>query len=238
VFDFSEKIVLVTGAAGNLGKAVVRLFLQSGAAVCAVDYRQNRLEGLFDLADMKGELNLFENIDVTELKSMRTLLEQVIQEVGEPGVLVNTVGGFTSGEMVHELSPDIFARMMALNVQSFLNLTHAFVPAMVEKNSGKVISVGSRASLKGGANAGAYAAAKSALLRLTESMAAELLSHHIQVNCVLPGTIDTPENREAMPNADFEKWVSPEQVAQAILFLSSSKSDAISGAAVPVYGGS
>jgi len=236
MFDFSEKIVLVTGAAGNLGQAVVKLFLQSGATVCALDHQQNRLEGKFDLADMKGVLYIFEYIDITEVNAMLSLAEQVDQEVGEPVVLVNTVGGYTSGEMVHEISPDTFTRMMALNVQSFLNHTHAFVPAMLQKNGGKVISVGSQASLKGGARAGVYAAAKGALLRLTESMAAELAPYYTQVNCVLPGTIDTPENREAMPNADVEKWVSPEQVAQVILFLSSPMSGAINGAAVPVNG--
>lgn len=234
MFDFSEKIVLVTGAAGNLGKAVVKGFLRSGATVCALDHRENRLPGEF--GSSSRQLHRFENINVTDREAMQTLAEKVNQKVGAPVILVNTVGGFTSGERVHELLPDTFNKMMALNVQSFLNLTHAFIPAMLEKDHGKVIAVGSRASLKGSANAGAYAAAKGALLRLTESMAAELAPYHIQVNCVLPGTIDTPENREAMPNADFEKWVSPEGVAQAILFLSSPLSDAISGAAVPIYG--
>jgi NAD(P)-dependent dehydrogenase (short-subunit alcohol dehydrogenase family) len=90
--------------------------------------------------------------------------------------------------------------------------------------------------LKGSARMGAYAAAKAAVLRLTESMSAELKSANIQVNCVLPGTIDSPQNRQAMPDADISKWVTPEQVAQAILFLSSPEADAITGAALPVYG--
>ncbi len=236
--DFSERIVLVTGAAGNLGKAVISLFLNSGATVCALDHKQGRIAGGLNQAVSIEKLHLFENVDVTNRKAMTTLAEQVIEQVGTVGVLVNTVGGFMMGEMVHEISPDSWKHMMTLNVQSFLNLAHAFVPMMVKQKRGKVISVGSRASLQGGANTGAYGAAKSALLSLTESMAAELLPHHIQVNCVLPGTIDTPENREAMPNADFEKWVQPKQVAQVILYLASSASDAVSGVAIPVYGGS
>jgi len=101
---------------------------------------------------------------------------------------------------------------------------------------GKIISIGSKSSLQGGGKIGAYAAAKSALLRLTESMAAELKPHDIQVNCVLPSIIDTPENRQSMPSADFSKWVKPEEIAQVILYLSSSMSGVITGAAVPVFG--
>jgi len=236
MFDFSKNVVLVTGAAGNLGRAVVKSFLEADAVVCALDHRHGRLGGLHDFSDTSGELHLFENVDVTDRQSIMKLSEKVEVRVGKVDVLVNTVGGFTYGEMVHELSPETWEQMMLLNVWSFLNVTHAFVPGMLERQKGKVISVGSRSSLKGNGKTGAYAATKSALLRLTESMAAELMSFNIQVNCVLPGTIDTPENREAMPDADFEKWVLPEQIAQVVLFLSSPSSNIISGAAVPVYG--
>jgi NAD(P)-dependent dehydrogenase (short-subunit alcohol dehydrogenase family) len=235
MFDLSENIVLVTGAAGNLGGAVVKLFLEAGATVCALDHRQGRLERLHNPSD-SSELHLFENVDVTDRRMMEELSEKVKHQVGKVDVLVNTVGGFAYGEMVHEISPESWEKMMSLNVQSFLNVTRAFVPDMLNNGEGKVISVGSRASLKGGAMTGAYAAAKGALLRLTESMAGELMPYNIQVNCVLPGTIDTPENRGAMPKEDFEKWVSPEEIAQVILFLSSPQSNAISGAGIPVYG--
>jgi len=133
---------------------------------------------------------------------------------------------------VHELTMATWDRMIGKNVLTFLNLMHAFIPRMIEKGGGKVVSVGSGASLKGGAKNGAYAAAKGALLRLTESMAAELSSENIQANCVLPGVIDTPEMRTMQPKADFSNWVTPEQIADVILFLSSSASDAVSGKAI------
>jgi NAD(P)-dependent dehydrogenase (short-subunit alcohol dehydrogenase family) len=107
---------------------------------------------------------------------------------------------------------------------------------MIEKRRGKVISIGAKAALRGGASTGAYAAAKAALLRLTESMSEELKKHNIQVNCVLPSTIDTPENRQDMPNSDFSKWVSPDSLADVILFLSSPAANAITGVSIPVYG--
>jgi NAD(P)-dependent dehydrogenase (short-subunit alcohol dehydrogenase family) len=238
MFDFRDEIVVVTGAAGNLGSAVVKIFLQNGATVCGMDYKQGRLNGLENFTSTSGNFHVFEEIDIMDREGMRALAQDLHDQVGKADVLVNTVGGFTFGEQVHGLSPETWERMMSLNVQSFLNLTHAFVPDLLDKGQGKVISIGSRSSLKGSAKTGAYAAAKSALLRLTESMAAELLPHHIQVNCVLPGTIDTPENREAMPNADFEKWVTLEELAETILFLASPGADGINGAAIPVYGSS
>lgn len=230
--DFSDKIILVTGAAGNLGKAVVKAFLGSGAVVCGLDHRQGRLQAAIDPSAFAGELHCYENVDVTNRDAMAVLAASVQGEVGSPDVLVNTVGGFTAGERVHEISLETWERMFNKNVFSFLNLTHAFIPGMLKKGRGKVIAVGSGASLKGGAKTGAYSAAKGALLRLTESMAAEVASENIQVNCVLPGVIATPENMAAMPDADQTQWISPEQIADVILFLASPASDAINGKAI------
>jgi NAD(P)-dependent dehydrogenase (short-subunit alcohol dehydrogenase family) len=151
-------------------------------------------------------------------------------------VLVNTVGGFTMGERVDQITAETWNKMMDINVRSLLNASATFVPRMLEAGGGKIVTVSAGAALKGGAKMGAYAAAKAAVLRLTESMAGELKASNIQANCVLPGTIDTPENREAMPNADFDKWVTPEKIARVILFLSSPGAEAITGAAIPITG--
>ncbi len=171
--DLSGKIIVVSGAAGNLGKAVVKVFLSSGAVVCGLDHREGRLKAAFTPSDFTGELHCYDHVDVNDRDGMKALAERVLEEVGSADVLVNTVGDFTAGERVHEISLDTWEQMFSKNVFSFLNLTHAFVPGMLEKGHGKIISVGSGASLKGGAKTGAYSAAKGALLRLTESMAAE-----------------------------------------------------------------
>jgi NAD(P)-dependent dehydrogenase (short-subunit alcohol dehydrogenase family) len=107
---------------------------------------------------------------------------------------------------------------------------------MLRQGAGKIVNVSSRDGLSGGAGNAAYSASKSAVLRLTESLASELKSSGINVNCIMPGTIDTPQNRKAMPNADFTKWVEPDAIAQVILFLLSDASQAINGASIPVYG--
>ncbi len=234
--EFTEKVVVVSGAAGALGREVVRTFLQQGARVCALDRGEGRLAALGLDEGRPGRLEIFDGMDLSQPETVASLREQVHQRVGQVEVLVNTVGGFTYGETVYELSTETLRRMLAVNVLPFLNLCKAFVPDLIERGRGKVVTVGAKAALKGGAKTGAYAAAKAALLRLTESMAAELAPAGVQVNCVLPGTIDTPNNRAEMPNADFTKWVSPVEIAETILSLTSSQSDDITGAAIPVYG--
>lgn len=236
MFDFSKDVIVVTGAAGNLGRAVVTEFLDHRGIVCALDHRYGRLDDLFANSTNKAQLHTYEDMDVTDRKVMENLAECIKREVGSVSVLVNTVGGFTMGQRVHEISPKTWQRMMSVNVHSFLSTSAAFVPDMLARERGKVISITSKTASRGGAQTGVYAAAKGALLRLTESMAAELKSHNIQVNSVSPSTIDTPENRAAMPNADFSKWVTAEQIAKVIVFLSSAHSSGVTGATVPVYG--
>jgi NAD(P)-dependent dehydrogenase (short-subunit alcohol dehydrogenase family) len=236
MFDFEGKIIVVTGAAGNLGQAVVKGFLQSNGTVCGLDHRSGRLEQFKSLKEGAASFYAFDEVDLTDKTKMLSLAERIKSEVGVVNMLVNTVGVFSMGEPVYGISEETWQRMMRMNVTSLLNAAAAFVPTMIETGGGKVITIGAKAGLLGMANAGAYSAAKAALLRLTESMAGELKQKNIQVNSVVPGIIDTPQNRKDMPNADFEKWVSPEQVTDAILFLASSSADSISGAAIPVYG--
>ena len=234
MFDFTNHVIVVTGAAGNLGRAVVEAFLAAGGTVCGLDHRQGRLLDLFP--EHAGTLHIYENADLTNREALIALGEQIRAEVGQVDVLVNTVGGFTMGERVDQITAETWNKMMDINVRSLLNASATFVPRMLEAGGGKIVTVSAGAALKGGARMGAYAAAKAAVLRLTESMAGELKASNIQANCVLPGTIDTPENREAMPNADFDKWVKPDKIARVILFLSSPGAEAITGAAIPITG--
>jgi NAD(P)-dependent dehydrogenase (short-subunit alcohol dehydrogenase family) len=230
-------LVVVTGAAGNLGKAVVKEFLQSGAIVFGVDHSKDRLDAVSQSSAYVDQFFAMEEVDVTDIAVIISLAEEILQNHGGIDILVNTVGGFTTDAGVHEVDRKSFQRMMGLNVYSFLNVTKGFVPHMIKKKGGKVICVGAKSGLQASANTGAYAASKAALMRLSESLAAELKPFNIQVNCVLPGTIDTPQNRKSMPKADFSAWVPPEKIAEVILFLASSKSDAITGGLIPVYGG-
>jgi len=151
-------------------------------------------------------------------------------------VLCNIAGGFRMGHPVHETPESVWELMLDLNAKSVINAARAVVPKMLAAGSGKIVNIGAVAGLGGKANVGAYSASKSAVIRLTESMSAELRDKGINVNCVLPSVIDTPQNRADMPGADPRRWVAPEALADVILFLASDAARAIHGAAIPVTG--
>jgi NAD(P)-dependent dehydrogenase (short-subunit alcohol dehydrogenase family) len=163
-------------------------------------------------------------------------VDQVRQRFGRIDVLCNLAGGFRMGAPVHETSDKDWDFLFNLNARTVLNMAKAVVPGMIKSGGGKIVNVGAYAAQKGAARMGAYIASKSAVIRLTETMAAELREQNINVNCVLPTIIDTPENRAAMPDADPRKWVAPQDLAAVVLFLASDAARAIHGAAIPVTG--
>ena len=234
--EFNGKIVVVTGAAGNLGRAVVKAFLDRGAIVFGLDHKAGRMMGIGTPDTQKGKFFPLDYVDVTDPSAVDAVSERVHQLAGPADILVNSLGGFTMGEPVYAISQETWDRMMAINVGSFLNLSRSFMPDLLGKGEGRVIAVTAGASLKGGAKMGAYSAAKAGLLRQVESLASEVAATDIRVNAVMPGTIDTPENRAEMPNADRSKWVPPEAVAEAVVFLASSGAAYVNGVALPVKG--
>ncbi len=236
MFDFSEHVVMVGGASGNLGQAVARAFHGAGANLVLLDRKPDRLPGLFpELAGSQDHL-LLGSVDVTDAESVEGAVETALERFGRIDVLANTVGGYRAGTPVHETPLETLDFMLTLNARSAFVLSRAVVPHMLERGSGKIVHVAARAALKGAGKAAAYSISKSAVVRLVESMAAELRHKGINVNCVLPGTIDTPQNRQAMPKADHSRWVPPEAIADVILFLASDAARSVNGAAVPTYG--
>ena len=234
--EWAEQVVMVTGAAGNLGEAVARAFLAVGASLVLVDRAAERLAVRYpELVDDPRHL-LVTGVDLTDEDDVHGAVQRTLDRFGRIDVLANTVGGYRAGTTVDETPLADWEFMLDLNARSAFLISRAVVPAMRARSKGKVIHVASRAAARGSARAAAYSVAKSAVLRLTESLSAELKRAGINVNCVLPGTIDTPQNRESMPNADRSRWVSPEAVADVILFLASDAARAVHGAAIPVYG--
>jgi NAD(P)-dependent dehydrogenase (short-subunit alcohol dehydrogenase family) len=162
------------------------------------------------------------------------MVDETIKHFGRIDVLVNTAGGYRAGTPVHETPIETWDFMLNLNARSVFLTSRAVIPCMLRQKYGKIISVAARAAERGRANMAAYSVSKSAVMRLTESMAAELRDMSINVNCVLPGTIDTPANRQAMPDADYSRWVKPEIVAEVILFLASDSARTLNGVSIPV----
>jgi NAD(P)-dependent dehydrogenase (short-subunit alcohol dehydrogenase family) len=234
--DLEDRVVIVTGAAGNLGRAVAQAFHTLQARLVLVDRAQDRLPILFHEWTTSPQHLLATSVDLENPDAVHSMVEQVLDRFGRIDVLANTVGGYRAGTPVHETPIEVWDGMLSLNARTAFIVSRAVIPAMREQGYGKIIHIASRAALQGSAKAAAYSASKAALVRLTESLSAELKRSGINVNCVLPGTIDTPQNREAMPKADHSRWVAPEAIADVICFLASGAAHAIHGAAIPVYG--
>ncbi|MAT99239.1 MAG: 3-oxoacyl-ACP reductase [Anaerolineaceae bacterium] len=233
--EFRNKVVMVTGASGNLGSAVTRAFAAAGAKLALIDRHPELLEEAFpDLAT--SDRYFTEDADLTKQEAVTAVVNKIVDKFGRIDVLVHTVGGFFSGPPLHETPLEKLDFMLLLNAKTTFITNQAVLQKMVPQESGKIINIAARPALQGNKNMSAYSAAKAAVLRLTESAAAEVKTHGINVNAILPGTIDTPQNREAMPKANTDNWVKPESLADVILFLASEAARDIHGAAIPVYG--
>jgi len=229
----SERVVVITGAAGNLGRAVARAFAASGDKLVLVDRRLDALAASFGEA---GDTKLYAAANLLDAGEAASLANAAVERFGRIDALCNIAGGFRMGEPVHATSDENWDFLMDLNARTVLHMARAVVPHMLARGSGKIVNVAAFAAQKGAANMGAYTASKALVIRLTEAMAAELRAKGINVNCVMPTIIDTPENRKSMPDADPKQWVAPEDLASVIEFLASARSRAIHGAAIPVTG--
>ena len=221
--DLDGRHLLITGAEGALGSAVADRALELGARLTLVDLKTPRGD---------AEANCIA-LNLMDADAVATAL----RAAGPFDGVLHVAGGFDMGPTVHDMSADALGAMVALNVTTLHNLVRAVVPQMEERPGSAIVTVGAYNALSGKPNMGAYCAAKSMVMRLSESMAAELGPKGIRVNCVLPGIIDTPANRASMPDADRSGWTSPQAVADAMLFLCSPQARAINGALVPVNHG-
>ena len=229
-------VAIITGAVGNLGFATAQAFQAAGHRTVLVDRSADRLRDAFkSIAESPNHL-LAGDVDLSAPASLGKLVETTLARFGCLDALVHTVGAWRGGKPVHETDLADWDFLFNINLRTTLLCCRAVVPQMLKQGNGRIITVASRDGLVGSAGYAAYSASKSSVLRLNESLADELKASNVNVNCVLPSTIDTPQNRAALPNADFSKWVAPEAIADVILFLASDASRAINGAAIPVYG--
>ncbi len=221
------QVVAITGAFGALGQAVVKAVLAQGAKVAAIDRAGEPRESL-------GAAQLFGNVDLANELSTRTTMDVIVGKLGRLDALVNIAGGFR-WETVGEGKLETWDQLYQLNLRTVVSACKAALPLLPD-NHGRIVNIGANGAVKAGAGMGAYAASKAGVARLTEALAEEVKARGITVNALLPSIIDTPANRADMPEADFGKWVTPAQLADVIVFLLSPKSQAITGALLPVTG--
>jgi NAD(P)-dependent dehydrogenase (short-subunit alcohol dehydrogenase family) len=235
--ELQDKVVVISGAGGALGAAVVSHFHQEGSRLALIDRATAAMDSLMLELGLPADRYLIGGTDLTQPVAVEDFVTQTLARFGRIDVLVNLVGGFRFSGPTYQADPGDLDAMFTINVKTAYLLSTAVMKRMVETTTpGRVVLVGARAALTGAANMAAYAASKAAVNNLVESMAAEMLPHGITVNAVLPSTIDTPANRQATPDADFNRWVKPDSLAGVIAFLVSDAARDISGAAIPVYG--
>jgi NAD(P)-dependent dehydrogenase (short-subunit alcohol dehydrogenase family) len=234
--EFSGKVVLVAGGTGGLGRSVSFAFLNQGAQVVVTWRHESEFQSLKDAAaNHTTRLSGF-NVDVTDTGQTAELVNQIVSQSNQLDVLVNTVGGYAGGTPLWELSPEVFTRMIDLNLRATYALAKAAVPPMLARKSGAIVNIASKAAWDHAAGASAYTSTKAAAVALIDSLAADLIGTGVRANSVLPSIIDTEANRRAMPNADFSKWPKAEDIAEVVLFLASDRARVIHGAAIPVFG--
>jgi len=218
--------VLVAGGTGFLGTAVVRELLAAGYSVTATWVVEREAERLAAEPVELVQADLFDPDAVTKAVQSTDGLEAV----------VNLVGGYAEGQRVHETDPDQFDGLMRLNVRPGFLLARAAMPLLIERGGGAFVGVSARAALRPFPGAAGYITSKAAVLALIQALDAEYKHDGIRCNAILPSVIDTPANRSAQPDADYSKWVQPEEIARVVRFLVSDESAPTSGAAIPVYG--
>jgi len=221
------KVIVVTGASGALGKVVAETALARGARIAGVDHASTRIPATENRIELGG-------VDLSDSAAARKAIDAIMAHFGRLDALVNIAGGFAF-ETVADGDPATWQRMYALNVLTALNASRSALPHLLASGAGRIVNVGAMGALQAGSGMGAYAASKAGVHRLTEALAAEWKGR-ITVNAVLPSTIDTPANRASMPRADFAKWVTPQELAEVILFLVSDAASAVTGALLPVSG--
>ena len=226
----NARTVIVTGAAGTLGQAVAAVFIERGDNVVLVG-RRSSLERAFA---EETQQRMFAVADLLDAAQVDACVSEAVERFGGIDVLCNVAGGFRMGTPVHATPDADWTAMMDINVRTTLNAVRAVVPFMLTRGGGKVVNVAAAGGVKAAAAMAPYAVAKSAVIRITEAMAAELREKSINVNAVLPTTIDTPDNRRAMPSADRSRWVAPRDLARVIAFLASDDARALHGVAIPV----
>ena len=234
--EFANKVVVIGGGVGELGGPVSCGFVARGAKVVVPFISEMKLAAFVGQYPEVSRVIRFQRCDLTSQSAVAQFAQNIRQHEGRVDVLVNLTGGYRPGNIVVESDLSDFSAMLKINFNAIYHLTREVLPMMIERRTGKIVNVAARGGLTGTSGQAAYAIAKSAVIRFTESLSDEVKHNGIGVNCVLPSIIDTPRNRMEMPDARHDQWVSADDLAEVIFFLASERSRAIHGASIAAYG--
>lgn len=231
VVHMKDRVILITGANGGLGTFVTRTFLDAGALVVGASRKISQ-------ADFPGAKFSPYSLDFTKPAEVNQTVENIVSRFGKLDILVHVLGGFAGGTTVADTDDETWEQMQDLNLSSAFYVFRAAIPHLRKSGSGRVIAVGSLTAAEPHAGLAAYVTFKSALSVLVRSVAVENKDAGLTANVILPGTMDTPANRKSMPNADFAKWLPPQEVANLALWLAGENAAHITGALIPIQGAS
>lgn len=231
----NNKVVLVTGGAGNLGQAVSRAFLEAGARVAIPVYKTDHTSALDQLKSSFGDRIHSFALDLTTERGAEQAIRQVVEWAGSLTTVAHLVGGYTGGTRLADTPIEVWNRMIDLNMTSAYFMARFAIPQLLESGGGSFVFVSSRAAFEKRNERAAYSVTKAGLISLARAIAEEYGKEGIRSNVVVPDTIDTEANRQAMPDADRSTWIKPDSIARVILFLASDEARAINGASVPVF---
>jgi NAD(P)-dependent dehydrogenase (short-subunit alcohol dehydrogenase family) len=235
--DLTGRVAIVTGGAGALGRGTTRVLLDAGATVTITDTHEHAMrDAVHALPEALQGRCMTVHANLTTEEGATAAVQEVVNAHGRLDILVNIVGGYAGGPTIAETDVATWQGQFALNATTAFLMSRAAVPVMLERGWGRIVNVSSRVARTVPAGLGAYAVSKAAVITLTEVLANETRDRGICVNAILPSVIDTPANRHAMPDGEFDRWVKPEEIGNVIRFLASDESGIISGAAIPVYG--
>lgn len=235
--ELNGKVAVMSGAGGNAGLSVIQRLYSQGVRLALIDRNEAGLRARLRENNIDDSGILVGAVDLLKKDEIDAFVGNVIAQFGQIDILINQAGGYRPQPPIHEMDEAMWDFLVDLNAKTMFLLSSTVAKQMVAKGTaGRIVSVAARGGLKGDPGNAAYAVSKSAVIRMTESMAAELMDHGIRVNVVLPSTLDTPPNRAANPDGDYAKWVSPDSLADVLTFLLSDSARDISGAAIPVYG--
>jgi NAD(P)-dependent dehydrogenase (short-subunit alcohol dehydrogenase family) len=232
--NLENKVAMITGGTGALGKAVTRAFLDAGASVVVIYHTAaNRAELLSFLGGEHERLTSL-SADITQEDQVKDFAQKVFDQFGRIDILAHLAGGYIGDIPVAQMEETTWDYMMALNLKSTFFCCKAALAHMLDQEYGKIVTVGARGGVAPFPGGAAYAVSKAGVHALTQAIASEVRGKNININAVLPSTIDSPANRQAMPQANFSEWVKPDDLAKVILFLASDAANEINGALIPV----
>ena len=234
---FQNKTAIVTGGTGALGSVVAEHFAEEGANVAIPYSSEKSLSAVSQKLRDRSEKLLMMKCDLTDAAQVQSFVDAVMKRFGSVDFLINTAGGYVGGKLIDDVTLDEWDNIMKLNLRSTFLACRSALRMMRKQNSGRIVNIAAMPALTPSAKRGPYAVSKRGVITLTEAIAEEVKGTGITANAIAPSIILTEANRQSMPNADFSKWVTPEEIARLILYLCSDDARSVSGNVLKIYGG-